>query len=142
MINTISYGSDLKVLKPFIQNNYILQSFCAQYNNLHSIDLFFYLYPNKKHDYEIDLNIIDQKQNVFLNKKIQLVNLYKTGYFTIGTDLYLTKNKIYYLYLNSFGGDVYNKVSFVTGYRKKMQQLFINGNQSFGQLCFNLNFEV
>ena len=142
MINTVKYGSDLKLLRPFIQNSSIVQSFCAYYNNLHSIDLFFYLYPNKKHDYEIQVNVIDDKEDIFFNKKIQLNNLYKTGYFSIGTDIYLTKNKIYFLCLNSLGGDVFNKVSFTTGYRKKMEQLFVNGNESFGQLCFNLNYEV
>jgi len=143
MIKTIKYGDDIKVLRPFIANSVIIQSFLAEYNSLNSIDLYFSLYKNKNHNYNIEINIIDNTETVFFNKVLDCNDIYKTGYFRIGTDLFLTKDKVYYLYITCLGGgDSMNKFSFVSGYRTKMEQLFIDGESSLGELCVNFNYEV
>lgn len=143
MIKTVKYGEDIKVLRPFVANSSIIQSFIAEYNFLNSIDLYFSLYKNKKHDYEIEINIIDNLETTFFNKILDCNDIYKTGYFKIGTDLFLTKDKVYYLCISCLGGgDSMNKFSFVSGYRTKMEQLFIDGETSLGELCVNFNYDI
>lgn len=143
MIKTIKYGENIKVLKPFVSNSVIIQSFLAEYNFLKDIDLYFFLFPNKSHNYKICINVIDSQDNIFLNKEFDCNDILKTGYFKIKTDLFLTKEKVYYIYLSCLGGgNSINKFSFVSGYRNKMEQLFIDGVSSLGELCINFNYDI
>lgn len=140
MIKKIKYGEDLRIIRPFIERSVVIQSFKAEYNSLESIDLFFCLYEKKAHNYNIEINIIDNSEKVFFNKVFDCSVLERTGYFNIKTDLFLTKDKVYYLYIASLGGDSINKISFTSGYRSKMKQLFINGVSSLGELCVDFNY--
>lgn len=136
MFEYIQYGDKQKLLNPFYGDSSIIQQFnIGNYVFLQSLSLFIH-FNNCNHNYAIQMVIVDQQQNLYFNKQLNLVDVKNNDdFFEIPINIKLVKNNRYFLCLDSYGnGNINNNISFYVGYRKKMMNFFINNKFSLGQL--------